>query len=127
MKVFKILGFIILLLVVVGVAGMFYLSRGLEEVLSISINPVDLSEAGDGVYSGRYDFGRWSNELNVTVENRKITKIEIEEDVKFANEEVSRQLFQRVIEKQNTTVDVVSGGTVTSKAYLKSIENALNK
>ncbi|WMJ78746.1 MULTISPECIES: FMN-binding protein [unclassified Sedimentibacter] len=127
MKAFKILGFTILLIVIVGMAGVFYLSRGLEEVLNVSINSVDLSEAEDGVYKGSFDFGRWCNELNVTVENRKITKIEIEEDVKFANEEVSRLLFQRVIEKQNTTVDTVSGGTVTSKAYLKSIEDALNK
>jgi len=127
MKAFKILGFTILLIVIVGMAGVFYLSRGLEEVLNVSINSVDLSEAEDGVYKGSFDFGRWCNELNVTVENRKIIKIEIEEDVKFANEEVSRLLFQRVIEKQNTTVDTVSGGTVTSKAYLKSREDALNK
>ncbi len=127
MRAFKILGFTILLIVIAGAAGVFYLSRGLEEVLSVSISSVDLSETEDGVYKGSFDFGRWGNELNVTVENCKITKIEVEEDVKFANEEVSRQLFQRVIEKQNTTVDAVSGGTVTSKAYLKSIEDALNK
>ncbi len=127
MKIFKIFGFIILLFVIVGAVGVFYLSQGLEEGLNVSINPVDLSETEDGVYNGRYDFGRWSNELNVTVENHKIIKIEIGEDVKFVNEEVSRQLFQRVIKKQNITVDAVSGGTVTSKAYLKSIENAFNK
>jgi uncharacterized protein with FMN-binding domain len=29
--------------------------------------------------------------------------------------------------KQNTDVDVVSGATVTSKAYLKAMENALTQ
>lgn len=31
------------------------------------------------------------------------------------------------IKEQNTTVDAISGATVTSKTYLKSIENALIK
>jgi len=127
MKILKILGLIFLLIVIIAAAGMFYVSRGLEEGLNVDINPVDLSEIEDGVYNGRNDFGRWTNELNVKVENHKITNIEIEEDVKVAIPELSSKLFQKVIEEQNTTVDAVSGGTVTSKAYLKSIENALNK
>ena len=40
---------------------------------------------------------------------------------------LSDTLLPKVISKQNTTVDAVSGATVTSKAYLKSIENALTK
>jgi uncharacterized protein with FMN-binding domain len=127
MKVLKILGLIFLLIVIIGAAGVFYVSRGLEEGLNVEINPVNLSEIEDGVYNGRNDFGRWTNELNVKVENHKITNIEIEKDVKIANSELSSKIFQEVIEAQNTTVDAVSGGTVTSKAYLKSIENALNK
>jgi uncharacterized protein with FMN-binding domain len=38
---------------------------------------------------------------------------------------VSEELFQRVIAQQTTQVDAVSGSTVTSRAYLKAIENAL--
>jgi len=34
--------------------------------------------------------------------------------------------FNKVIEAQNTIVDAVSGATVTTKAYLKAIESALN-
>lgn len=127
MKVLNILGLIFLLLIIVVAASMFYFSRGLDEVLNISINPVDLTDVEDGIYKGRYEYGRWTNELNVTVNNQKITRIDIEKDVKIVQPELSSQLFERVIEKQNTTVDAVSGGTVTCKAYLKSIENALNK
>ncbi|MEA5096693.1 MAG: FMN-binding protein [Sedimentibacter saalensis] len=126
MKVLKIIGLILLLLVIVSASGVFYLSRGLEEGVNVVINPVNLSEIKDGVYNGRNDFGRWTNELNVTVANNKITNIEIVKDVKIASPELSTKLFQNVIEEQNIDVDVVSGGTVTSKAYLKSIENALN-
>nr|WP_300093619.1 FMN-binding protein [Sedimentibacter sp.] len=126
MKVLKIIGLIFVVLAIVAVSGMFYMSRGLEEGVNVVINPVNLSEVEDGVYNGRNDFGRWTNELNVTVANNKITNIEIVKDVKFAIPELSAKLFQDVIEQQNITVDVVSGGTVTSKSYLKSIENALN-
>jgi len=58
--------------------------------------------------------------------NNRITKIEITDDMMFVNPDVRNELFKRVMEKQNTTVDAVSGGTVSCKAYLKSIENALN-
>lgn len=126
MKVLKFIGLILLLLVIVAASGVFYLSRGLEEGVNVVINPVNLSEIKDGVYNGRNDFGRWTNELNVTVANNRITNIEIVKDVKIVSPELSTKLFQNVIEEQNIDVDVVSGGTVTSKAYLKSIENALN-
>lgn len=124
--VLKVLGIVFLLFVVVSVLSMFYLSRGLEEGLNVNIAPVDLILKEDGVYKGSYDFGRWSNELNVTVKNNRITKIEITDDMMFVNPDVRNELFKRVMEKQNTTVDAVSGGTVSCKAYLKSIENALN-
>lgn len=124
--VLKVLGIVFLLFVVVSVISMFYLSRGLEEGLNVNIAPVDLILKEDGVYKGSYDFGRWSNELNVTVKNNRITKIEITDDMMFVNPDVRNELFKRVMEKQNTTVDAVSGGTVSCKAYLKSIENALN-
>lgn len=126
MKVLKFIGLILLLLVIVAASGVFYLSRGLEEGVNVVINPVNLSEIKDGVYNGRNDFGRWTNELNVTVANNRITNIEIVKDVKIVSPELSAILFQNVVEEQNIDVDVVSGGTVTSKAYLKSIENALN-
>lgn len=127
MKILKLIGLIFLLFIIIAFSLMFFLSKGLDEVLNVDINPVDLSGIEDGVYSGSYDFGRWANKLKVTVENYKITVIQIEDDVKFSSPEVSSQLFQRVINKQNTTVDVISGSTVTCKAYLKSIENAFIK
>jgi uncharacterized protein with FMN-binding domain len=36
-------------------------------------------------------------------------------------------LYERVIEAQSLQVDTVSGATLTSKAYLKSVEDALIK
>lgn len=124
--VLKVLGTILLLFIVVATSGMFYISRGLDEGLNVKINPVDLSHKEDSIYKGSYDFGRWSNKLNVTVKDHKITNIEVTDDMMIVNPEVRSLIFQRVIHEQGTVVEAVSGSTVSCNAYLKSIENALN-
>ncbi|WMM24903.1 FMN-binding protein [Tissierella sp. MB52-C2] len=124
--IFKILLSVILIFILVSVSGIFYLARGLNEGKNIRINGIDVSNLNDGIYNGKYKAGRWKNELNITVKDHKIIKIDIKDDVTFPNTDVSNELFSKVIGKQNTTVDVISEATVTSKAYLKSIEDALN-
>jgi len=120
----KILGVILLIFILVFAGGMFYLSRGLNK--DIQLDGIELSNLNDGTYKGSYKAGRWTNELAITVSGQKVTDIRIEDDVTFAKPSVSDELFNKVITAQNTTVDAVSGATITSKAYLKSIENALN-
>ncbi|MDD4678895.1 MAG: FMN-binding protein [Tissierellia bacterium] len=124
--IFKIIIAILCAFILVFASGIFYLSRGLREGKNIEVNGIDISDMNDGIYSGKYNAGRWSNQLNVTVRDNKITKINIEDDVTFAKSDVSNELFNKVIEAQNTKVDAISQATVTSKAYLMSIENALN-
>lgn len=113
--------------VLLSAGGMFYLSRGLESGSGLAVNAVKLSSLDDGKYKGQYNAGRWSNIVDVTVKDHKIIKIDVVKDVLFKRPEVTKDLIERVISRQNTDVDVVSGATVTSKAYLKSIENALKK
>jgi uncharacterized protein with FMN-binding domain len=125
-SILKILISIILIFILVFAGGIFYLTRGLYEGTNMKVNGINISNLNDGVYNGKYNDGRWSNQLNVTVKNHKITEIKIENDVTFVKPSVSDELFNKVIKAQNTTVDAVSEATVTSKAYLKSIENALN-
>ena len=121
-----ILGAIFLLVFIIGGAG-FYMTRGINSGENMIINPIDASQLKDGVYNGIYNGGRWSNEVNVTLNDKKITQIAIVKSVVFEKPEVSRELINKVIQKQDTNVDVIGGATVTSKAYLKSIENALSK
>ena len=123
-KIFKILISIIILIAVIVAGGIFYLNNRLEAGSKIEMNGLVMSNINDGIYNGNYKSGRWSNELKVTVKNNKITDIKIIDDVDFVQEGIADELFKRVIEVQNTKVDSVSGATVTSKAYLKSIENA---
>lgn len=126
-KIFKITVSIFILLLLIGIGGIFFISRGLSTGMNLVINDVELSSLSDGIYNGEYDVGRWSNEMNVAIKDHKIIKIEVVKDVSFSKPEVTEAIINRVIEKQNTNVDVVSGATVTSKAYLKAMENALKK
>ena len=125
--ILKILIAIIFVFILVFAGGIFYLSRGLNEGSNTKVSSINISDLNDGIYSGKYNAGRWSNQLNVTIKDHRITEINIEDDITFIKPGVSDELFNKVIEAQNTKVDAVSQATVTSSAYLKSIENALNK
>ncbi|MBC2582154.1 FMN-binding protein [Clostridium sp. DJ247] len=123
----KIVLSIIIVIILFGVSGIFFLTRGIEAGRQQVINNVDLRQLSDGTYDGKYESGRWSNELMVTIKDNKISKIDMVKDVTIPKSGVSDELFNKVVKKQNTDVDVVSGATVTSKAYLKAIEDALKK
>lgn len=103
------------------------MTRGLSSGKNLIINSVNTSDVNDGIYSGKYNGGRWTNEVEVTLKNHKITDIKIVKDVTFPIKNVTDEIINKVIKKQNTNIDMIAGSTVTSKAYLKSIENALNK
>lgn len=68
---------------------------------------------------------RWSNEIIVTVKDHQIIELELVDDVMFKIDEVTKTLFDRVIQNQSLDVDIETGATVTSHAYLKAIENAV--
>jgi len=108
------------------VAGALLLTSGLAEGAKAQLNGVDLQNKPDGEYIGAYNFGRWTNTLAVQVKDHRITGIDIRRDVMARIPNCSDEIFRRVIEAQDTKVDAVSGATVTSKAYLKAIENALS-
>jgi uncharacterized protein with FMN-binding domain len=124
-KFLKISLSVLLAFILVIAGGIFYLFYGLSSGENLDINAADLRSVSDGTYSGKYNAGRWTNELNVTVKDHRITKIDVVKDVTFPKPEWTAQLFEEVIDTQNIDIDAITGATVTSKAYLKSIENAL--
>jgi uncharacterized protein with FMN-binding domain len=126
-KNFKIAVSILIVLLLIALIGVFFISRGLKSGMNLVINDVNLSSLSDGMYNGKYNAGRWTNEMNVTIKDHKIIKIDVVKDVSFSIPEVTEAIISKVLEKQNTNIDVISGSTVTSKAYLKAIENALSK
>jgi len=119
---------IIGIIVAVFIIGMFYYAMaGMQEIKEMIITDVDLSQVKDGVYTGEFKGNRWSNALEVTVEDHKITEIKVIDDVGIPIPEISQKLIESIKEKQSLNIDAISQATINTKAYLKSIENALKK
>ena len=124
-KTLKVVLTIFVCFVLVAGGAFFSLNRGLNEASELVINNIDLKLHEDGLYRGLYVAGRFTNEIEVEIRNNEITRLNILQDVRFSRQEVIDELFDNVIKKQSLDVDIVSGATVTGKAYLKAIENAL--
>lgn len=122
--VVKIIAGIALLLILIVGGAVFYFTRGIEEGRDVTIEEVEIAELEDGTYRGRYEFRRWTNEVEVEILDNEISNIILIEG--FEQEDLREEIYQRVIDQQSVTVDTVSGATTSSKSYLKAIENALS-
>lgn len=99
---------------------------------------VNFKKLKDGVYKGVYRGTKDSFRnagVEVTVASGAVTKIMVTEGA-LANEKQKNEIrnglsinnvFDEVIKSQSLQVDVISGATLTSKAHLKAVENALEK
>jgi len=90
------------------------------------LKELNLSGIPDGTYKGHFDGARWTNTLEVTVTDENITEIKIISPPSYVEDDFSNKLINTVRAKQSLDIDVVSGATVTTKAMLKAIENALS-
>ena len=122
----------LIIIVVLGIGGMIgwqYLSKEHKEAMSLPLNAVDFSTLADGTYVGTYEGGmyKWrTNTAEVTVSGGKVTAIKLiqtkfgEDTAKYVD-----PLYVEVVDQQTLHVDAVSGSTLTSKAVLQAVENAL--
>mgnify|MGYP000850985894 CR=1 FL=1 len=117
------------ILAVAAVVAWSRLSKEHREARSLPLDAVDFGKLEDGVYRGAYAGGmyKWrANECEVTVSDGKVTGIQLvgSGDPGSANTQ-HEMLYDRVVEAQSLQVDTISGATLTSKAYLQAVENAL--
>ncbi|MGE5580858.1 MAG: FMN-binding protein [Bacillota bacterium] len=115
-------GFAVLVVVI-----LIALMSGMGAVKGLTIGDVDLGKVADGVHEGTFKQGRWNYTVAVTVKDYKITGIELISGKDPGSQRIFATERDRVIAAQSPNVDTVSGATVTSKALLKAIENALVK
>ncbi len=126
MKIFlKVIVILIAVILIVAACAYAFATAGMKTVLGEAISPADLSALSDGSYQGTYKNARWSNTVEVTIVANKIVDVKILDDVAIAQEDVTKELIQKVIQKQNIDVDTISGATATCNAYLKAMEDAL--
>jgi uncharacterized protein with FMN-binding domain len=121
---------ILVILAIGGAIACTAISKEHREAASLPLDAVDFDRLkNDGVYHGVYEGGMYGwryNECDVTVANGRVTAIGLagSKDPGGGNTDYE-MLYDRVIEAQSLQVDTISGATLTSKAYLQCVENAL--
>ncbi|MNN31359.1 FMN-binding domain protein [compost metagenome] len=124
-------GIVLVSVVVAGLGGALLFTEGeRREAKNLPIGTVNFEQLHDGTYLGEYEGGmyKWrANKVQVTVSSKKVTNIKVIEQKEKRPPSFTDELFGRVIQSQSLQVDTISGATLTSKAYLKSIELALNE
>lgn len=132
--VLSIVGAIALLLAAAVIAT----TSGRDELKNLVVADVDFGNLKDGVYTGAYRGIKDSLRnaaVEVTVESGAVTKIRVTEGALAGDKQKNQigkghtinSLFDRIIENQSLQVDVISGATLTSKAHLNAVENALKQ
>ena len=81
----------------------------------------------DGKYTGKAKGYKSDVEVEVEIKDGKIVKIDVkqQEDPLYWN--VAKTVIDRIIEKQKAQVDASTGATITSKAIMYAVEEALEK
>lgn len=112
------------LIVFLFIGGKIMLTSLLNNVNQILVTNPDLSDRLDGIYIGEYSIKPVQVKVKVSVENHKLTNIEI---LKHNNGlgGKAEKIIDTIIKKQSLEIDTVSGATVSSECILKAIENAL--
>ena len=95
-----------------------------KKLKNMVIKEVDLNTYNDGEYVGEFKLHRWQYTVKVNIKEQKITNIEIAD--KTLQNKYSQKVIAKVIEEQKVNIDTVSGATISDKALLKAIENALD-
>lgn len=121
--VLKIFVAIIVLLAI----SLFFGSMGLGEIKKMAINQVDLSKLENGVYSGKFSKARWTYDLEVTIEDHRISSIKNTNKLSDPSQKFVDKAIDAIISKQSVLIDAVSGASANTKAFQKAVENALEK
>lgn len=97
-----------------------------ENVNSITIKNINLSDVKDGKYEGEYDAGYIYAKVEVEVIGGKIVSINL---LEHRNErgKKAESIVSDIISKQKIDVDTVTSATYSSKVIEKAVENAIKK
>ena len=127
----KIIISVLCLVVAVGLlfGGMIFTElRRYERIISeIELRTPDLSQIGDGTFSGTFDATLISADVDVTVENHRIIGITIinHHHGRGSAIEAEAVIYDVVLAQSIEGIDAISGATNSSKVILIAIQNAL--
>jgi uncharacterized protein with FMN-binding domain len=119
-------GLIIALAVVVVLVGIMALAAfpGMGAVRRTQVAAVDLSRVADGSYTGAFSAGRFQFAVRVDVKGNMITDVALQDPAK--ENDMSRAVAAAIVDKQSVVMNAVSGASLTTRAFTKAVENALD-
>ena len=124
----KIISFIILLLLLIGlICGAVYLKKVADYKRAVgetTIGEIDIADVSDGIYIGEYDVNFIYAKVEVTVEDGEIVSINILEH-RHERGKAAETVIEKIIDEQKIDVDAISGATNSSTVIKKAVENAL--
>jgi len=89
--------------------------------------PVKHEKVNDGIYEGSYQGGPNKASVKVTIKDHKITEIKIAEHLAWKGKKAESPILERIIERQSTRVDAVSGATNSSRVIMNAVQKAIEK
>jgi uncharacterized protein with FMN-binding domain len=89
--------------------------------------PVESSRLVDGVYRGSFKHGPNKAEVEVTIQNQKIIRVEILKHSAWKGKKAESVIPNRIVEKQSTNVETVSGATNSSNVIMNAVQKAVEK
>lgn len=95
-----------------------------QNMANIVWEDINIAEIADGIYEGEYDAGYIYARVEVEIRDGKMISITI---LEHRNErgKAAERITDAILEKQEITVDAVSGATNSSNVIKKAVENAL--
>lgn len=120
----KIILIIVALIIVVFLGFKIVANKIISDAKALPIEKIDFSQIADGQYIGNYKIFPVKVSVKTTVQNGKITQIEIVEHFNGKGTSAEK-IVDRIIEKQSLQVDSISGATMSSIAIKKAIEDSL--
>ncbi len=118
-------GAVLVVLVALGAVVWNKASQGMKEVRALVVNPIDLTKIPDGTFQGTFTEGRFTYTVNVAMKDHTVTGIVLSDPKQGSD--VTRAIVAKIMAQQVVNVDTVSGATLTTKAFTKAVEIALDK
>ena len=89
--------------------------------------PIPQANLKDGTYNGTAANGPVRVKARVTINDQKIAGIDLIEHRTWKGGAAEGVIPNRIIDKQSTKVDAVSGATMSSVAIMNAVEDAVKK
>jgi uncharacterized protein with FMN-binding domain len=115
------------LLCLVVAACLFFFLIGCATTPKVPTGKVDHQNLTDGIYEGSYRRGPMKARVKVTIENQRISSIDLLEHDTWKGKEAEKIIPDRIIQEQSTEVNAVSGATMSSHVIMNAVQNAVDK